>query len=148
MQTKFNLPQYKTVFYRTNLQTGYYTKTDAQPFKTPVMRLPYELKVTPTQSENIKCNAKELIVSREKTKKGNYRFITGIQQTNFRNWYLGNDYQIIKGVKIISIILFCFSEENSQLTVYYFSQFDKGNTTERLMFSNAVIPYLSTPHFT
>ena len=37
-----NLPQYKTVFYRNNPQTGFYTKTEQQPEITHVMRLPYE----------------------------------------------------------------------------------------------------------
>ena len=83
MAKQFNLPQYKTVVYQINQQTGYYTKTEKQPEKTPVMRLPYELKLTPTQAEKIKTNAHHLLVSRGKTKTGNYTFITGIQPTQF-----------------------------------------------------------------
>ncbi len=142
MQTMFNLPQYKPVYYTLNPQSGYYTKSLQQPLKTPVMRLPYELRVTPTQLEKIKTNAKELIVSREKTKAGNYKFFTGIQQTNFKNWYLGNDFEKLNGLKVISIILFHFKNDNSELTVYYFSRFDKGNTSLRLAFANSIIPHL------
>lgn len=145
MNTLFNLPQYKAVYYRINPQTGYFTKTEIQPAKIPVMRLPFELKITPTQAEKIKCNAKELIVSRDKSKTGNYKFITGLQETYFHNWFLGNDYEFINGSKVISIILFHFSEDNSRLTVYYFSRFDKENTEQRLRFAHFAIPHLLKP---
>ena len=63
-----NLPSYKVVFYATNQQTGYYTKTEKQTELTPVMRLPYELKVEPTQLHQIKCNATQIIMGKEKFK--------------------------------------------------------------------------------
>lgn len=146
MQTTFNLPQYRTVYYQVNPSTGYFTKTETQPEKTPVMRLPFELKVTPAQVEKIKCNARELIISRERFKTGSYKFITGIQETNFENWFLGNDYEMINREKFISIILFHFSEDNSRLTVYYFPRYDKGNTELRIRFANAIIPHLIKYH--
>jgi hypothetical protein len=142
MGAQFNLPQYKTVLYRINQETGYYTKTQEQPLKTPVMRLPYELKRTPARSEKIKCNAKELLVSKEMTKTKNYKFLTGLQETNFENWFLGNDYEMENEVKVISIILFHFTDNNTGLTVYYFSQYDKGKTDLRLKFANEIIPHL------
>ena len=144
MSKSFNLPHYKTVVYDFNAATGYYTKSNKQPEKTAIMRLPYELRRTPTQSEKIKCNANELLVSREKSKKENYKFITGIQTTLFKNWYLGNDFQMLLGQKVISIILFHFKDDNSRLELYYFSKYDKGSTDLRLRFANQSIPYLIT----
>ena len=41
----FNFPQYRTVYYGFNPETGYYTKSEKQAEKTPVMRLPYELRL-------------------------------------------------------------------------------------------------------
>jgi hypothetical protein len=145
MRKKFNLPQYKAVNYDFNPQTGYYAKSEKQALKTPVMRLPFEMKIAPTQVEKIKCNAKELFHSREKTKTGSYKFITGLQKTNFNEWFLGNDFEMIRGEKVISIILFHFAEEYSRLTVYYFSHYDKGKTEFRLQFANEAIPYLLEP---
>ena len=75
MTTLFNLPQYRTVIYRLNPETGYYTKTAKQVDKMPLMRLPYEIRVTPTQVEKIKCNATELIVSRHRFKNGATNFL-------------------------------------------------------------------------
>lgn len=143
MQTQFNLPQYKTVVYELNPETGYYTKSKLQPLKTPVMRLPYELRITPTQAEKIKCNAKELIVSREKFKSGSYKFITGLQNSSFQNWFVGNDYEKLKGEKVLSIVIFHFRTDNSVLNVYYFSRYDKENTDLRIRFANTAIPYLN-----
>jgi hypothetical protein len=145
VKTIFNLPQYRTIIYLFKPETGYYTKSEKQPEKTPLMRLPYELRLTPTQAEKIKCNAKELIVSRDRRKTGSYNFFTGIQETDFRNWFLGNDFERINEKKIISIILFHFSDDNSRLTVYYFSRYDKGKTDLRLRFANEIIPNLFTP---
>lgn len=122
--------------------TGYYTKSDYQPERIPFMRMPYEIRVTKTQSQNIKTNATELIVSKEMTKTKNYKFITGIQKTNFKNWYIGNDYEYIKGKKLISLILFQFCEFNECLTVYYFSRYDKGSKDLRLKFAHSIIPNL------
>src|SRR5689334_16458623 len=93
----------------------------------------------------IKCNAKDVIVSRERYRTGSYRFFTGILETDYQNWYCGNDYQIINRVKIISICLFHFSADNSRLMVYYFAAYDKGNTFKRLQFANAIIPQLLKP---
>ena len=54
MTANFNLGQYKTVLYELNQETGYYTKKKEQPLKTPVMRLPYELKLAATRADQIK----------------------------------------------------------------------------------------------
>ena len=138
--------QYKTIFYSLNMATGYYTKSEIQPERIPFMRMPYELRVAKTQKENIKSNATELIVSREMTKTKSYKFFTGIQKTNFKNWFIGNDYEFIKGKKVLSLIIFQFCEFNECLTVYYFSRYDKGSTDLRIKFAQQTIPLLIQKH--
>lgn len=142
-----NLPQYKTVFYMNNPQTGYYTKTPQQPEKMPVMRLPYELKVEPTQLHQIKCNALQIIRGREKYRNGNFKFFTGLRDTDFNQWFAGNDYERLKGEKILSLCLFHFSDDNSRLTVFYFGRFYIDNREARDLFINDVIPSLLRKYF-
>jgi hypothetical protein len=142
MRKTFNIPQYRAVFYRFNPETGYYTKTEQQASKTPLMRLPFELRSEQTRAAQIKNNAGEVLVSRERSKTGSYKFMTGLQKTGIENWYLGNDYEMKAGVKIISLILFHFTEDFSKLTVYYFPGFDKRNTAMRLRFTREIIPHL------
>ena len=138
----FNFPQYRTVYYGFNPETGYYTKSEKQAEKTPVMRLPYELRFAETQAEQIKANAKHIIHSKQKKKDGSYQFMTGLQDTGLQNWYLGNDYECRKGIKKISIVIFRFSEDNSRMTVFYFPHFDKPSTDLRLQFARSFIPKL------
>lgn len=142
MVKTFNLAGHRTVFYALNPETGYYTKSEKQPEKSPVMRLPYELKFAITRADKIKCNAKQIIHSRLLTKTGQYLFFTGLQETGFQDWYLGNDYEYKSGKKVLSIILFHFRNDNSQLTVYYFPKYDKPNTGLRLKFARLAIPTL------
>lgn len=145
MKSKFNLPQYKTANFYFNNETRYFTTTETDGLESPVNRLTNELRIAPTKAENIKCHAKELIVSRERFKSGSYRFITGIQPTSYKDWLLGNDYESINGQKVISLILFKFNKNRTQLTVYYFPRYDKARTDLRLLFANEVIPHLLKP---
>lgn len=142
MSNIFNLAMYRTVYYELNPATGYYTRSEKQPEKSPLMRLSYELKFAATRADKIKCHAKQVIHSRQTTKTGSYYFITGLQETGLKNWYLGNDYEYKDGKKVISIVLFCFSNDNSRLTVYYFPKYDKPNTGLRLRFARLIIPNL------
>ena len=142
-----NLPQYKTVFYRNNPQTGYYTKTEQQPEITPVMRLPYQLKVENTQLHQIKCNATQIIRGKEIYKSGSFKFFTGMQETNFKQWFAGNDYEFSRGQKILSLSLFHFSMDNSRLTVFYFGRFYIDRREAREKFINDITPVLLRRHF-
>jgi hypothetical protein len=147
MFNRANLPAYKIVFYGNNPQTGYFTKREQQPEKTPVMRLPYELRVEPAQVHQIKVNAKDIIRSRETFKNGQFKFLTGLQDTNFKQWFSGNDYEILKGEKVKTLCLFHFSNDNSRLTVFYFSRFYIDNPDARWRLINDAIPALLERHF-
>jgi hypothetical protein len=137
-------PKYKVVYYNNNPETGYFTKTEKQAEKTPVMRLPFQLKVEPTQLHQIKCNAPTIIRGKEKykTPNGNFKFFTGLQETDFKYWYLGNDYEYVKGQKVLSLVLFHFSNENDYLNVYYFSRFYKEQSEQRIDFVRSIVPQL------
>lgn len=142
-----NLPKYKSVFYANDPQTGYFTKTAKQPDKTPVMRLPYELKVEPTQLHQIKCNALQIIRGKETFKSGSFKFFTGIQETPFKQWFAGNDYEILKTGKKLSLCLFHFTNEGDRLTVFYFGRYYIENREVRERFITNVIPTLLQDHF-
>jgi len=126
------------------LKQVYYTKIPEQPSKTAVMRLPYQLKVEYTQQQEIKCNAQQLIRGKETFKNGSFKFFTGLQLTNFKQWFAGNDYEKLLNEKVLSLCLFHFSADNSRLTVYYFGRFyiDKREARERFILD--IIPALQT----
>ena len=113
------IPDYKTIHYSLNIETGYYEK---QPERIPFNKLPFELKVELTQDQRIKRNgAKEVIRGRTKNKK--YLFFTGLIPTKYKNLYRGDHYEFIKGQKKNSLVLFHFSTDNRQLTVYFFNHY-------------------------
>jgi hypothetical protein len=137
----FNLPKFSRVIYRLNPETKYFLQSEIEAQETPINRLPLELRLAPAGAANVKINATKVLLSKEHDK-GKYKFITGLQPTSFENWFLGNDYEYYRGEKLISIILFHFSDE-TELEVYYFHRYDKKNTFYRLQFANSIIPEIT-----
>ena len=136
------LPQYKRAFYSYDPQTGDYFKTSQNALETPVMRLPFHLKEEPAILHQIKCNAVKIIRGKEKFKTGSFKFFTGLQETNFKDWFAGNDYEILKLGKVLSLCLFHFTNDRTGLTVYYFGRFYKERRSERESFITGIIPLL------
>ena len=138
-----HLPAYNVVFYANDPQTGYYTKTIEQPEKTSVMRLPYRLKVEPTQLCQIKCNALQIIRGKETFKSGGFKFFTGLQPTNFLHWYTGYEYENLQSENLLSLCFFKFSKDNNRLTVFYCVRLYEKKQEVRERFTNDVIPVLN-----
>jgi len=129
--TTFNFPEYHTVQYSMNPETGYYQK---EPQKITFNKLPFELRIEPTQEEKIRSQgANEIIHGR--IKNGKYQFFTGLIPVEVAGCYMGNDYEFSHGNKINSLVLFDFSSDNSRLSVYYFTRFYKYDRTQRINFS-------------
>ena len=124
-------PEHKTILYRINNESGRYEK---QPERVPFEKLPFELKVETTREQKIINNgATEIITGR--IKKGNREFFTGlVPDIKFKNWFSGNDYKFIKGVKKNSLVIFNFRNDNRELIVYYFNSFYKDYPDERKRF--------------
>jgi hypothetical protein len=134
----FNIPKYSKVTYQLNPETKYFLQTEIEAQETPINRLPLEMRLAPAGAANVKINASKVLLSKEHNK-GKYTFITGLQDTVYNNWYLGNDYEYYRGEKVLSIILFHFINE-TVIEVYYFHRYDKKNTFHRLQFVNSIIP--------
>jgi hypothetical protein len=131
MNNKFNSPDFKTIIYKLNIESGRYEK---QPERVPFDKLPIDLKVETTWNEHIKKNgATEVITGR--IKGGKREFFTGLIHTpNFANWFFGNDYHFTADKKKNSLIIFQFTDNNRELKVYYFNSFYKDSREERITF--------------
>lgn len=136
-----SLPKYSTVIYAFDNETKYYIQKQIERQETPIKRLPLQMRLAPAGAANVKVNAAKVLLSKE-CKNGKYQFITGIQSTWYEGWFVGNDYEFYKGKKVLSLILFKFSDDSNEITVYYFHQFDKPNSYFRLQFANGAIPHL------
>ncbi len=132
MSNTFNFPDFKTILYRINNETGRYEK---QPDRVPFEKLPFELKVETTREQMIINNgATEIITGR--IKGGKRLFFTGlIPAPKFNDWFLGNDYQKLKdGTKKNSLVIFNFRNDNRELIIYYFNSYYIHNRDERIKF--------------
>ncbi len=137
MEKLFNNSVYKEVRYKLNPE-GYYQK---QPERILFAKLPFELKVEPSQKGFLKQQgANEIITGRFKNKKR--EFFTGLIpiETNF---FIGNDWEFIQGQRKISLVVFQFSEDDLCLTVYYFNRYYIDQREARIKFVSAFIQHLS-----
>jgi hypothetical protein len=137
------LPKYSKLIYRLSSESRYFIQSEIDRQETPINRLPKELRLAPTGAAQIKTNATQMLLDRPL--KGKHSFRTGIQETFFTDWYLGNDFERAGSGKKISVILFHFIKAGAAIEVYYFYHYDKPNTFHRLQFANSIIPYLTTP---
>lgn len=127
----FNFPEYKTVLFKQNPETGKYEK---QPERVPFNKLPFELKVETTRDERIRANgATEIITGR--IKGGKRLFFTGLLHVyNSKVNFYGNDYENTPQGKRNSLVIFQFSQDNAHLRIFYFNHYYIHNSTERLLF--------------
>jgi hypothetical protein len=134
----FKFPDYKTVVYKQNPETGKYQK---QPERAPFNKLPYELKVETTWDQRIRANgATEIITGR--IKDGKRTFFTGLLPVyNSNQWFYGNDYENTPQGKKNSLVIFQFSQDNATLNIYYFNGFYKHSPNERLKFVSDFIKH-------
>lgn len=108
------IPKYHESRYFMNPETGYFEK---QAQRETFKKLPFELKVEPTQDERIKANGASDII-RGRVKDGKYTFFTGLIPTGFAGLYIGDHYK--QGKK--SLVLFKFYGHNdAKLAVYFFN---------------------------
>lgn len=129
MEKQFNFVNYKVVTYQLNRESGRYEK---QPETISFLKLPFELKVEKSQKEFlIKQGATTLITGRFKNKKR--EFFTGLIPIN-TGFYVGNDWEYIQGKKKNSLVVFQFSNNNQDLTVYYFNRFYIDSREARIKF--------------
>ena len=84
------------------------------------MKAPPELHLERTQRTD-QIKSEYLIRGRIRNRK--YLFFTGIIRTNFENWYFGDFFEIIRGQKHNSFILFHFAKDQTQFEMYFFNHF-------------------------
>lgn len=109
--------EYKKLVYHFNQGTGYYDRIEQPP---AFNKLPPDLKVEQTiRAEKIKSK----YIIRGRVRNGKYEFFTGLLPTEHSNFYFGDHCEIRNGKKTNSFILFCYTGDKQQITVYYFNRF-------------------------
>lgn len=117
MKRNTGQPETKVHVYILNDETGYYVLNSS-----PVGfdKLPGELKVEDTrQRQQIRSDK----ICRGRIKDGRYLFFTGMIQVGKGNLYFGDHFEFVNGSKKNSFILFRFSSDQTEMTIYFFNHF-------------------------
>lgn len=130
MNSNFSLPDYRTIIYNLDSETGKYQR---EPEIVTFSKLPNTLKVEETWEEKIRNNGANYVITGP-FKSKRREFFTGLIPVADQHWFMGNDYSTINGVKSNSLVVFNFSENKNRLTVYYFNNFYKFKREERISF--------------
>lgn len=112
-------PEYKEIKYRFNPETGRYQK---MPSKIAFQKLPFELKIEVTQDVRIQSQGAEFVLT-GRFVNNKREFFTGLRNTSSLSCYSGNDYESVKGKKVLSLIIAKVSQGDEFLTIYYFNRF-------------------------
>ena len=62
----------------------------------------------------------------------------------FDNWYLGDNYRLIKGVKTNELLLIFIEPKNEFMHIFYFAGFYKSTESLRQQFAIEIIPTLNS----
>ena len=117
--------------------TGWYTRRNGL---VTVTKLPPRLKVEVTQEQRIRSQGADHVITGPMRAKRR-TFFTGLRPLPIDDWYIGNDYEQLKGKTVLSLVLFEFSPDKATLTVYYFSRYYKADRDERTRFAVEFIRY-------
>ncbi len=110
-------PDYKHLVFSFNPETRYFQMTTGE---MGFSKVPNELKLEETQKKGIIHSD---YVIRGRIKDGKYLFFTGLLKTNFDHWYFGDFFEIRKGIKKNSFILFHFSQDQTRFEMFFFNHF-------------------------
>ncbi len=115
---KQQLGKYREIRFILNSETGYYEK---QPLEMPFQKVPFELKLESSQANYLRIiGATKLLRSR--TVKGKKKFHTGLVPLAIENAYEGNQMEMVKGAKVLSLVI-CYFKDHSELVMYHFNRY-------------------------
>lgn len=144
MENVFTLPKFKIAVYEFNPQTGYYQKSVSQLSPTPINTLPFEVRRESARANQIRQNVAEILTIRGKRKSnGSLTLLTGLEPTFSPNWFIGDTYRMNNGIKVHSLLLFNFSDDNSKMFTYYFSGYYKHTPLHRGNFAKQFIDFVT-----
>ena len=127
--------KFHRITFDLDIESGWYIR---RPAPLHFAKVPGKLKVEQTQVERFRHQGAEVIITgpvREKRR----TFYTGLRQLPLEGCYLGNDYEQRNGRKVLSLVLFQFSADYAELTVYYFNGFYRADAEDRSRYAVAFI---------
>lgn len=123
--------KYHRITFDLDIDSGWYIR---RPAPLHFAKLPGKLKVERTQIERFRNQGAETIITGP-VRDTRRTFYTGLRQLPVEGCYVGNDYEQRNGKKVLSLVLFQFSADHSELTVFYFNGFYRAASEDRSRYS-------------
>ncbi|MBV6405539.1 MAG: hypothetical protein GFGODING_02318 [Flavobacteriales bacterium] len=114
---------------------GWYVR---RPELVPYPKVPHRLKVERTQVDRFREQGAEVIITGPMRAKRR-TFYTGLRPLPDVGWYIGNDHELLNGKKVLSLVLFWFSPDMDELTLFYFPRYYRADRTDRERWAVAFI---------
>lgn len=141
MSKTFNLPNFRHIRFTKNVKTGYFVKSDEQPEPTATQIIPFELIREKTILPHIQAEY-SLFQHSYKSNRSKVMF-TGLQPVqNQKEWYLGDNFRLVKGLKVNELLIIKITAKNDCMHVFYFPEFYKITDNLRQRFATEIIPTL------
>lgn len=114
---------------------GWYIR---RPELVPFAKVPERLKVERTQVDRFREQGAEVIITGPMRAKRR-TFYTGLRPLPVEGWHYGNDHELLKGKKALSLVLFKFSADMQELTLFYFARYYRADRADRERYAVAFI---------
>ena len=129
------IARHHRIAFALDMDAGWYMR---RPDPLHFGRVPSKLKVEQTQVAALREQGADRIITGP-MRKGTRTFFTGLRPLSVEGWYIGNDAELVKGRKVLSLVLFQFSAEGANLTLFYFPRFYRDDRNERAQYAVAFI---------
>lgn len=127
--------KFHRITFDLDLDAGWYIR---RPAALHFAKVPGKLKVERTQVERFRDQGAETIITGP-MRENRRTFYTGLRQLPVEGCYIGNDYEQRNGKKVLSLVLFQFSTDHAELTLYYFNRFYRADAEDRSRYAVAFI---------
>lgn len=126
-------PAFQVLRYQFDRMTSWYR---SEPFTPTHSRVHEHLKVEPTFRQDLIARGARQVIHGPKSL-GRWQFFTGLLPFGPQGWCEGNDREEHGGVKITSLCLFAFTDNDEALAVFYFPRHYPKIPADRLRFARA-----------
>lgn len=125
------IAKFHRITFDLDTDAGWYIR---RPALLHFAKVPGKLKVERTQVERFRNQGADVVITGPM--RANRRtFYTGLRSLPVVGWYIGNDYEQRNGRKVLSLVLFEFSTDHAELTVYYFNGFYRADAEDRTRYA-------------
>lgn len=123
--------RHQLIIFDLDRDAGWYIR---RPALVQFPKAPERLKVERTYVDRFREQGADHIITGPMRAKRR-TFYTGLRPLPVDGWYVGNDVEFKNGKKVLSLVLFRFSADMTELSLYYFPRYYRSEPNDRVRFA-------------